>query len=107
MLNSDYRDMLSLLVKYDVEFMLIGAYALAVYGVPRSIGDIDFFVQCSVENARKIYAALVEFGAPIAAGDAEYLSHYGNMYQLGVAPCRIDLTTQIDGLVYEDAKTSR
>ena len=105
MLNSDYRDMLSLLVKHDVEFMLIGAYALAVHGVPRSTGEIDFFVECSVANARKIHAALVEFGAPISSSDAEYLSRYGNMYQVGVAPCRIDVITQIDGVTYEEVRT--
>ena len=62
MLNSDYRDMLSLLVKHDVEFMLIGAYALAVHGVPRSTGDINFFVEWSWERQAPAWAFRVNAG---------------------------------------------
>jgi len=104
MLNSDYREMLSLLLKYKVEFMLIGAYALAHYGSPRSTGDIDFFVECSPDNSKKIYSALAEFGAPVGSIDDKYLATYGNMFQIGVAPCRIDIITQIDGVIYTDVK---
>ena len=104
MLNSDYKEMLLLLKKYDVDFLLIGAYALAFHGVPRSTGDIDFFVKCSVANSHKIFLALTEFGAPVKDIETDYLSRYGNMFQVGVAPCRIDIITQIDGLLYEDVK---
>jgi hypothetical protein len=103
MLNSDYKEMLLLLQKYDVEFMLIGAYALAYHGVPRSTGDIDFFINCTPENSQKVYRALVEFGAPVSEIDELYLAQYGNMFQIGVAPCRIDLITQIDGVLYSNA----
>ena len=104
MLNPDYKEMLLLLKKYDVDFLLIGAYALAFHGVPRSTGDIDFFVKCSIANSKNIFSALTEFGAPVKDIESEYLSRYGNMFQIGVAPCRIDLITQIDGLLYEDVK---
>jgi predicted nucleotidyltransferase len=104
MLNPDYKEMLLLLKKYDVDFVLIGAYALAFHGIPRSTGDIDFFVKCSVENSKKIFLALIEFGAPVKDIEVNYLSRYGNMFQIGVAPCRIDLITQIDGLRYEEVK---
>ena len=57
MLNPDYKEMLLLLKKYDVDFLLIGAYALAFHGVPRSTGDIDFFVKCSVANSQRIFLA--------------------------------------------------
>ena len=76
---------------------------MAFHGVPRSTGDIDFFVKCSVLNSRKIFTALIEFGALVKDVEPEYLSKFGNMFQVGVAPCRIDLITQIDGLLYEDA----
>ena len=80
--------------------MLIGAYALAYYGSPRSTGDIDLFVKCSSDNSKKIYAALVEFGAPVSSIDDQYLANYSNMIQIGVAPCRIDIITKIDGVEY-------
>ena len=86
MLNPDYKEMLLLLKKHDVDFILIGAYALAFHGVPRSTGDIDFFVKCSVENSKKIISALIEFGAPVKNIETDYLSRFGNMFQVGVAP---------------------
>jgi len=104
-LNSDYSDMLSLLLQHQVEFMLIGAYALAIYGIPRSTGDIGLFIKCSPENARKVHAALIEFGAPVDPMNPSYLAHYGNMLQIGVAPCRIDLITHIDGVIFSEAKS--
>lgn len=100
MLNSDYKEMLLLLLKHKVDFMLIGAYALAFYGSPRATGDIDFFVECSPENSRKIFAALIEFGAPVSTIDDQYLAHHSNIFQIGVAPCRIDIITKIDGVEY-------
>lgn len=102
MLNADYKEMLLLLTKHDVDWMLVGAYALAFHGVPRSTGDIDVLVKCSPDNARKIHSALIEFGAPVKAVEPEFLAVYGNMLQIGVAPCRIDVITHIDGLRYED-----
>jgi len=60
-LNSDYRDILSLFIEEKVEFMLIGAYALAAHGIPRAAGDIDLFAKPDRLNSEKVYKALLRF----------------------------------------------
>ncbi len=65
MLNQDYKDMLSLLLENEVDFLLVGAYALSAHGFPRATGDIDIFVRPSKENAKHVFKTLTEFGAPL------------------------------------------
>ncbi len=104
MLNQDYKEILSLFIKNDVEFMIIGAYALAYYGFPRSTGDIDLFVRPTIDNSMKIHASLAEFGAPIVDLPTDYFSIPGHYFQIGVAPCRIDILNDIDGISYGAAR---
>ncbi len=66
MLNPDFRDMLSCLKEEGVEFIIVGAYALAAHGFPRATGDIDVWVRNSPSNAQKIMRALAKFGAPVS-----------------------------------------
>ncbi len=63
-MNPDFRDMLSALSDEGVEYLLIGAYAMAVHGVPRATGDIDVWVRPSPDNADRVLRALARFGAP-------------------------------------------
>jgi len=103
MLNSHYKDILLLLSEKNVKFLLVGAYAMAVHGYPRSTMDIDLWVKPDPENALLALQALDDFGA--AAGDlsVDDLQKEGLIFQIGVAPCRIDILTSIDGLQFEDA----
>jgi hypothetical protein len=108
-LNEDFRDMLACLGAARVEFVIVGAHALAAHGLPRATGDIDVLVRPSAENAARVMEALAAFGAPteahgIRAADFEIP---GQVYQLGVPPRRIDLLTAIDGVTFEDAFASR
>jgi hypothetical protein len=64
-LNPDFRDILSAFIAEGVEFLLVGAYALAVHGVPRATGDIDLWVRPTPENAARVRGALAKFGAPV------------------------------------------
>lgn len=66
MLNRDFRDILSAFCEEQVEFMVIGAYAMAFHGFPRATGDIDLWILCSDENAERVWRALVTFGAPLS-----------------------------------------
>ncbi|MCK5687532.1 nucleotidyltransferase [bacterium] len=105
MLNQDYKEMLQVLKKYEVEFIIIGAYALAAHGYPRSTMDIDIWVKCEIENSIKLFKALKEFGAPLIGVDSSTFTEEGIVYQIGVAPCRIDLFTKLSGNVsYDQAK---
>ena len=103
MLNQDYKEMLSTLLEEDVKFLLVGAYALAAHGYPRATGDIDIFVQSNEDNAEKVYNALVKFGAPLQNINIEDFSTPGTIFQIGVAPRRIDIINSIDGVSFEDA----
>jgi len=103
MLNSHYKDILLLLSKKKVKFLLVGAYAMAVHGYPRSTMDIDLLVMPDAENALLVLQALVDFGAPTGDLFVEDLQKEGLIFQIGVAPCRIDILTSIDGIKFEDA----
>lgn len=107
MLNQDYRDMLSLFLENKVEFILVGAYAMAAHGFVRATGDIDFFVKPDAENAQKALAAIQQFGAPLHEVNADDFSKEGMVFQIGVAPRRIDILTNIDGLSFDEAWKER
>lgn len=103
MLNSDFRDILSAFCAEKVEFMLVGAYAVAAHGVPRATGDIDLWIKASPENADRVWAALGVFGAPLSNLSKQDLTRPDTVVQLGVTPRRIDILTQITGVNYEEA----
>lgn len=103
MLNSDFREMLSCLKDEEVEFIIVGAYALAAHGFPRATGDIDIWVRNSFENAQKVMRALMKFGAPLSNLSEEDFTAPDIIVQLGVEPSRIDLLTGIDGIEFDEA----
>ena len=102
--NEDYKEMLLLLTESNVDFILVGAYALAAHGYPRSTGDIDIWINPIPENAEKVYECLVKFGAPLFDLKPEDLCVTGNVFQIGIAPRRIDILTGISGVKFQDAK---
>ena len=103
MLNNHYKDILSILSEKKVKFLLVGAYAMAVHGYPRSTMDIDLFIMPNPENALLALQALNDFGAPIGDLSVNDLQKEDLIFQIGVAPCRIDIITSIDGLSFKDA----
>jgi hypothetical protein len=108
-LNDDFRDMLDSLNGASVEYLIVGAYAMAAHGVPRATGDIDILVRPTPENARRVIAALRSFGAPLAQHHVSERDFEveGAVYQLGLPPRRIDLLTSISGVSFADAWTTR
>ena len=103
MLNQDYKDILSTLLKNDVDFLLVGAYAMAAHGFPRATADIDIFVRSGSANANKLYKAIVEFGAPANDINVSDFEKPGLIFQIGVAPRRIDIINMIDGVSFGEA----
>ncbi len=103
MLNPDYRDILSCLKREEARFLIVGAYAMAAHGYPRATGDIDLWVEADTANARRVHAALVAFGAPVQQISLADLTTVGNVIQIGVAPCRVDILTGIDGVDFVPA----
>lgn len=97
--------MLAALVHEGVEFLVMGAHALAVHGVVRASGDLDVFVRPTDTNAQRVERALGVFGAPLSAhgiSRADF-ARAGTVYQLGLPPRRIDLLTSVSGLSFEQA----
>ncbi|HNQ65458.1 MAG TPA: nucleotidyl transferase AbiEii/AbiGii toxin family protein [Smithella sp.] len=103
MLNEDYKDILHALSDENVRFLLVGAYALAAHGYPRATMDIDIWVMPSPENADAVLRALQRFGASLQNLTKEDLQKDGTIFQIGVAPRRIDIITAASGLQFEPA----
>jgi hypothetical protein len=104
MLNEDYKDMLQALADEKVRFLLVGAYALAAHGHLRATMDIDIWVMPSLQNADAVLRALRRFGAPLHDLTAEDLQVDGTVFQIGVAPRRIDIITTASGLENENCR---
>lgn len=103
----NFRDMLFLLQKHRVDFLLIGAHAVGVHDVPRATGDIDFWVRPDPDNSKKIWGALVEFGAPLSDVTIDDFAKPGAGLHIGLPPGRIDILTEVSGLNFEDAWANR
>ncbi len=83
--------------------MIVGAYAMGAYGYPRATGDFDIWVESSLKNSEKIYQSLAEFGAPLSEITKNTFAEKGIIFQIGIAPRRIDIITHIDGVAFKDA----
>ena len=107
-LNDDFRDLIAAFADSGVDFVIVGAYALAFHGAPRASGDIDVLVRAEPDNAVRVVRGLLTFGAPLAAhGIREHdFAQPGKVYQIGLPPRRIDILTEISGVTFEEARAS-
>lgn len=102
-MNPDFLDLLRSLLAADARFMIVGAYAVGVHGRPRATKDLDVWVEPSSENAPKVMRALIDFGAPLMGLTIKDLETPDVGLQIGVAPVRIDVLTQISGVSFQEA----
>jgi len=105
-MNRDFVEMLAALCAAGVEFLVVGAYAMAAHGLPRATGDIDIWVRPTRPNAERVMRALQGFGAPLFGLTIEDLLRLDTVFQIGVAPSRIDILTGITGVSFEEAWTN-
>lgn len=103
MLNEDYKEMLQLLLEEQVDFIVVGAYALGAHGFPRATGDIDIWVKADEINSINIYKALTRFGTPLDQLTINDFANKGIIFQIGVTPRKIDIITQLDGVSFDEA----
>lgn len=104
-LDEDSRDLIALFATHGVEFLVVGAHALAVNGFPRATQDLDLWVKPSPANAERVIAALKAFGAPLnqhGVTQADF-DHPGTTYQIGLPPRRIDIISDISGVTFDEA----
>ena len=104
-MNADYIDMLKCLNKAGVDYILVGGWAVNMYGYIRATVDLDVWLLADADNAKKVYSAVAEFGAPVSEMKPEEFAEYGMIFQIGVAPCRVDIISKISGVSYADAVT--
>jgi hypothetical protein len=105
--EQDFRELLALFNAHKVEYVIVGAHALAFHGAPRYTGDLDILVRPDAGNARRILDALEEFGFASLGLTIEDFAEPGKVVQLGVAPVRIDLVTSLTGVSWEEAFAGR
>jgi hypothetical protein len=107
MLNEDFKEFVALLNSNQVEYLIVGGYALAAYGHPRYTGDLDFWIGTDVINARRVLSALDQFGFGALGIGLEDLTTSDRVIQMGYPPRRIDLLTSIDGVDFAPAFARR
>ena len=107
MLIQHYRDILAELSAAGAEYLVVGGFAIAAHVEPRSTGDIDVWVRPDPENARRVWNALASFGAPVETLTPADFARPGFFFQIGVAPVRIDILTEIDGVAFDEAWKAR
>ena len=107
--NPHFRELLQLLNDFEVRYLIVGGYAVMKYTEPRYTKDLDVWVQNSADNAARVFRALKQFGAPLESDAITPETFTGNeiTYQIGVAPIRIDILTQITGVNFAAAWKGR
>ncbi len=106
-MSHDFRDLLAGFNVHNVEYLVVGAHALAAHGHVRATEDLDIWVRPEPENAKRVLTALRAFGAPLHDLTEKDLTAPGVVFQIGVAPLRIDVLTAIDGVEFDEAWPSR
>ena len=106
-MNSDFKELISILERHGVRYLIVGAYAVMVYSEPRFTRDLDVFISDSSENLETFRAALAEFGFSLTDEQLSALSENDRMLSLGRSPVQIDVFNHIIGLDFEQAYASR
>ena len=105
--EKDFEDFIKLLNNHNVRYLIVGAYALALYAEPRNTGDIDIFIEGSEGNAKNILKVLKEFGFESLELTVKDFITKNMIVQLGVQPVRIDIISTISGVSSEEAFTAK
>ena len=106
-LDKDFKEFVELFIAHDVQFLIVGGYALAAHGLPRATGDLDAWVWANEDNAKRIIEALDEFGFGEVGVTISDFERADSVVQLGFPPYRIDILTSVDGVSFEAAWANR
>jgi uncharacterized nucleotidyltransferase DUF6036 len=105
--SPDFKELLLAFNAANVEYLIVGAHALAAHGHIRATKDLDLWIRPDEKNAQRVLRALSEFGAPLGELTAEDLSKKDTIFQIGLPPLRIDIITAIEGVEFADAWPDR
>jgi hypothetical protein len=99
----DFKELLSVLNAHRVKYLVVGAYAVSIYAQPRATKDLDILVKADGENAKAIFAALAQFGAPLQSLTVADFAEPGPFFRMGREPVGIDILTEISGVDFDAA----
>lgn len=105
-LAPDFREFLRLLDAHEVEYLLVGGYAVAYHGYPRATQDLDVWVEIDPTNARKLVAVLHEFGFEDPEIASELFLEPDRIVRMGLPPMRLEILTSVSGLEFSEASSS-
>lgn len=107
MFEQDFIDFIALLNQHSVDYLVVGAHALAFHGRPRHTGDLDIWIKPSQQNAAKLIKVLSDFGfSSLGLTESDFLKE-NYVTQLGYPPLRIDILNAISGVEFDDAYTNK
>lgn len=104
-LPEDFKDFIKFLNEYNVRYLLVGGWAVGIYGNPRATKDIDFLIAIDDENIENLQKALYNFGAPTVNNSV--FQDKGNVFRLGRSPVQIDIINEASGIIFEDCYIRR
>jgi hypothetical protein len=99
----DFRELLSAFNAHDVRYLVVGAYAVSLHAQPRATEDIDILVKTGTTNAASLFAALADFGAPLAGVSPSDFAEPGSFFRIGREPIAVDILTEIPGIDFDTA----
>ncbi len=107
--NPDYKELLQVLNECEVDYLIVGGFAVMKYGEPRYTKGLDLWVENSAQNSVRLVRALTKFGAPLEHDGitAETFTENQVVYQIGIAPVRVDILTSITGVDFDNAWKNR
>ena len=106
-LAPDFDEFIGCLIAHGVEFIVVGAYALAYHGAPRFTGDLDVLIRPTLENARRFLEALDEFGFPTSKLTPDSVADRRALLEMGLPPVQIHVMSAISGVEWDDAWADR
>lgn len=106
-LPPDFKEFLQLLNFHQVEYLLIGGYAVGYYGYPRATADMDIWIAIEPENAKKVIEVLQEFGFGVEELTPDLFLKEEQIIRMGVPPVRVEILTTISGVIFEECYAAR
>lgn len=103
----DFQEFLQLLNDQEIEYLIVGGYAVGHYGYVRYTGDLDIFVGLSTENARRLTLAFRDFGFALPEVTPELFLNKGRIVRIGHEPMRLEILNDIDGVQFEECYAAR
>ncbi len=103
----DFKEFLRLLNSKEIEYLIVGGYAVGFHGYPRATGDLDIWIAIKKKNASKMVNALKAFGFDLPEVKEELFLEKEKVIRMGYPPMRLEIITSIDGVLFEPCFKNR